>query len=237
MNSSTNGAADCRVRLAAAAEEAGSEDSRPNYRHNVWRQACGQAARMRQINTADRGGRTAAHDLARKAGDIELFSIALDAGMDFTLPDGDGAQPIHYLADRRDVIGGNLLRWLLASAGADVNAAAPGGFTALHLACRHADPERVRMLLKRNADLEARLDHEWTPLHFAAMHGPPDVVRLLLAAGADTGARTDGQARPAELAGGNAALLNDRDVMMRLWSGARPGDIRRRRALVGETRA
>lgn len=81
------------------------------------------------------------------------------------------------------------LRELLAG-GADVDAHAQQGATALHWAAFNGNAELVRMLLKAGARVDAVLDNGSTPLHLAAFEGHTDVVRLLLQHGADPSART-----------------------------------------------
>ena len=92
----------------------------------------------------------------------------------------------------------------LLEAGADPNAAAPDGATALHWAAYHDDGEAARILLDAGADPNAANDLDATPLWNASLNGSAAMVGMLLEAGADP----------------NAALLGGESVLM---TGARTG--------------
>jgi ankyrin repeat protein len=79
----------------------------------------------------------------------------------------------------------------LLGAGADVDAAAGDGMTALHWAAQDGRAEIVDVLLDASADVTAgtRIGG-YTPLHLAAGRGHADVVRRLLDAGSDPNATT-----------------------------------------------
>ena len=68
---------------------------------------------------------------------------------------------------------------------ADVNAAQPGGMTALHWATHHGHVATVRRLLATGADPQVTTEYSITPLAIACEAGRGDLTRLLLAAGAD----------------------------------------------------
>jgi hypothetical protein len=68
---------------------------------------------------------------------------------------------------------------VLLAAGADVNAAGKGGWTALHSACQRGHPELVKELLGAGASCTARNDDQNTPLHYAARR--PELGEELLA--------------------------------------------------------
>jgi len=71
----------------------------------------------------------------------------------------------------------------LLDAGADANAVAPDGKTALMW---HAsESEIAALLIERGADVHATDDDGQSALHIAATWGEPESVKLLLAAGAD----------------------------------------------------
>lgn len=87
------------------------------------------------------------------------------------------------------------VRALLAQ-GADVNAPAGDGATALHWAVHHDDDEVVGLLLEAGAHADAANDLAVTPLHLAAANGSALVVRRLLQAGARPGAATEAGVTP-----------------------------------------
>jgi ankyrin repeat protein len=77
----------------------------------------------------------------------------------------------------------------LLDKGADVNAKADKGFTALQAAAASGHTEIVRLLLARGADVNAVGFFGSNPLRIAAWNGHFDTVRTLLAQGADVNAR------------------------------------------------
>ena len=84
------------------------------------------------------------------------------------------------------------------AAGADPNATAADGATALHWAAYHDRGEAAGRLLDAGADPNATNDLDATPLWNAGVNGSPAMVGRLLAAGADP----------------NAALLGGESVLM-----------------------
>ncbi len=79
----------------------------------------------------------------------------------------------------------------LLKEGADVNAPAGDGMTALHWAAQRGDAELAGILLYGGASVAAvtRIGH-YTPLHIAAQVGSAAVVKALLAAGAEVTTRS-----------------------------------------------
>lgn len=74
----------------------------------------------------------------------------------------------------------------LLTAGADVNAGAHGGVTALHLAADAGDADLVALFIDRGAAIDPMLSlWQATPAHLAAAHGHHHIVTLLQQAGAD----------------------------------------------------
>ena len=133
-------------------------------------------------------------------------------------PTGARAQTILDAARAGD---GAALATLLAS-GADVNAAAGDGMTALHLAAEHGHAEVVGTLLDAGADVSAvtRIG-SYTPLHLAGRRGDGSAVEALLRAGADPNAlTTTSRATPLHLAAG--AVDGIRAVEALLRAGADP---------------
>jgi uncharacterized protein len=68
---------------------------------------------------------------------------------------------------------------LLVEAGADVNAAAAGGYTPLHLAASNGNREIIALLLENGANREARCDQGKIPADYARERGHVDVLALL----------------------------------------------------------
>lgn len=68
---------------------------------------------------------------------------------------------------------------LLVDAGADADAAQPGGFTALHSAAMSGNRELVELLLGRGAHATARTDAGKTPVELAREHGHDELAALL----------------------------------------------------------
>lgn len=74
---------------------------------------------------------------------------------------------------------------LLLKRGANPNALAEGGMTALMFAAESGDILLVKMLVLNGADLELSIDEGTTPLLIAVLNGHFDVVHFLLQKGAD----------------------------------------------------
>jgi hypothetical protein len=68
---------------------------------------------------------------------------------------------------------------LLVEAGADVNAAAAGGYTPLHLAASNGNRNVVTLLLEHGASREASCDQGKTAADYARERGHAEVVALL----------------------------------------------------------
>jgi ankyrin repeat protein len=85
---------------------------------------------------------------------------------------------------------GAIVRRLL-EAGADPNAALPGGETPLMTASRTGKVEAVQALLERKANLEAKESRGQTAIVWAAAEGNTETVKELIQAGADFKVRLD----------------------------------------------
>jgi ankyrin repeat protein len=100
----------------------------------------------------------------------------------------------------------------LLQKGADVNAAANDGMTALHWAADRGDAEMAEMLLYAGAhpDAVTRIG-QYTPLHVASRQGKVAVAKALLDKGADVNAKTTNSGATAlhmAAASGNAELIS-----------------------------
>jgi ankyrin repeat protein len=85
----------------------------------------------------------------------------------------------------------------LIAAGADVNAVAEGGWTALMKACynaelKHGFADVAKALVDAGANIEAPIGYGVRPLMLAAGYGETAVVEVLLQAGADVLAKNEG---------------------------------------------
>jgi uncharacterized protein len=67
----------------------------------------------------------------------------------------------------------------LIEAGANVNAAAAGGYTPLHIAASNGSRDMIVLLLENGADPAARCDQEKTPADYARERGHAEVLALL----------------------------------------------------------
>ncbi len=118
-----------------------------------------------------------------------VASLLCTAKADPGSRDNSGATPLMSAAQRRDL---DVVRTLL-SAGADPNAAADLGQTALHCAAQGGAAgslEAVTALVNAGADIDEETDEGITPLMAAAMRADTQVVAYLLQRGAKVNAQT-----------------------------------------------
>jgi len=118
---------------------------------------------------------------------VRCTLVHLAAAFGVLLACGDTA--VLYAADRARLIDAArtadaaALRTLIRQ-GADVNAAAPDGTTALHWASYRDNVDIADLLIRAGAKVDAANDLGATPLWTASMNGSPAMVRRLLQAGA-----------------------------------------------------
>ena len=89
---------------------------------------------------------------------------------------------------------------VLIANGADLEAKAPDGRTALMEVIDNVEPEAVEFLIAHGADVKAATPSGDTPLHFAAMRGTQDVAKFLMKLGANPYARNNQDLVPYEVA-------------------------------------
>eukprot|EP01065_Artemidia_motanka_P027777 TRINITY_DN3297_c3_g1_i1.p1 TRINITY_DN3297_c3_g1~~TRINITY_DN3297_c3_g1_i1.p1 ORF type:complete len:674 (+),score=231.11 TRINITY_DN3297_c3_g1_i1:57-2024(+) len=132
-----------------------------------------------------------------------------------------GTRPaLHCVCDHAEGYG-DLLRLLLSSESADVNAREAGnsGVTALHLACAKGNRALFDLLLAHpGIDVDAESDAGWRPLHVAASTNAAAMVERLHAAGADLERPNGRGSTPLHLACVSRALGAVRILLRRLAS-------------------
>ena len=116
--------------------------------------------------------------MASLRGDREMARMLIEFGnAEVRHP---GWAPIHYAAfnDKPDMV-----RYLL-SKGADKDALAPNGYTALMMAARGGHTEAARVLLHEDVDINVRSPDGATALRIARERKNSEIAELLLRAGA-----------------------------------------------------
>jgi ankyrin repeat protein len=123
---------------------------------------------------------------AAKRGDLPLVKRLLDDGADvnakvksMVYPCSNGWTALMYASNHSEVVE------LLLQKGADINARANDGNTALKSAALEGNAEVVKLLLEKGADINSTTQHGNTALRSAAFEGNVDVVKILLERGAD----------------------------------------------------
>lgn len=115
--------------------------------------------------------------VAAVSGDTQVAGWLLDRGAQLG---GEGWLPLHYAA----FAGKAEMAKFLISKGADKNALAPNGFTALMLAARGGHIEAARVILFEDPDVNHRTDSGDTALKIAIQKDLKAVADLLRRAGA-----------------------------------------------------
>ncbi|WP_422137337.1 ankyrin repeat domain-containing protein [Endozoicomonas sp. ALC020] len=120
------------------------------------------------VNIRDECGRTPLHLAAEKPECPDLFALLMEHGVRFDIPDNDGHRAIHIAVDA----GHELALETLIKNGADVNATARDGRTALHYAMVFGLPQDypktknhlglVRMLINAGAKVELSTGQGYT---------------------------------------------------------------------------
>jgi len=128
------------------------------------------------VSSRSADGYTALHFAALFA-KPEAARILLEAGapVDAVSANETRVQALHSAAAGRQI---DICRLLLA-AGAEVDARQAGGFTPLHEAARHGDPEMVELFLSAGADPAAMTDDGRHAADIAEASAHPDVARRL----------------------------------------------------------
>eukprot|EP00795_Rhopilema_esculentum_P017434 gene17434-9036_t len=116
--------------------------------------------------------------------DDSIILYLLKNSADINARDYYGATPLHYAAQRGNLMSVNEL---LTKQSIDIEAKDRTQMTALHCACSNGSLEVVEVLIEHNADLRCTDEENIRPLHFAAMEGHIDIVKLLFHAGEQTG--------------------------------------------------
>lgn len=168
-----------------------------------------------EVNTPAHDGSTALMSFARSKAPMEMIELLIAAGANVNVQDKAGrtalgaavyfkndalTQRLIALGAKADAVlrssGQTLLMFAATSsqdtvaallkAGADVNARAKSGQTALMSFAQSAtDPENLRMLVEVGADLEAQDENGTTALGYALLNRESKVVEYLLQAGAN----------------------------------------------------
>ncbi|KAI1080677.1 ankyrin repeat-containing domain protein [Whalleya microplaca] len=173
---------------------------------------------------------------------VAIFKMLLPVTADLDVVDGEGMTPLHQAVKLGDTFKDIVQLLLCSNSGlntmdgthsvckmANVDKAAPQGWTALHFA--HSAPSITEILLKKTSNVNPKTEETFvTPLMLAVESANVDVVSLLLKAGAAVNARdkegrtalhyigvASGSADVVDLLLGNGADVNARDV-----SGATP---------------
>jgi ankyrin repeat protein len=101
----------------------------------------------------------------------------------------EGRTPLHLVAERGDIVCGEVL----VAGGADLNARGAQEATALHWAAAKKNGEFGKWLVEKGAAPDLTDTLGWTPLFLADANGASELVPVLLAAGARTQATINGK--------------------------------------------
>jgi ankyrin repeat protein len=115
--------------------------------------------------------------MASLRGDLDIARLLLEHGAELN---HGGWAPIHYAAFENHAA---VIRYLIAK-GADKDAIAPNGYSALMLAARGGHLEAAKALLYEDADVRVKGPKGETALSIARQRGMTDFVELLKRAGA-----------------------------------------------------
>ena len=121
-----------------------------------------------------------------RAGALSTLALLLTVGVGIS-------QPRESIIDAARTGDTAAARTLLDAGGAEVDAPAPDGTTALHWAVHRDDLAIVELLIGAGADVDLTNDYGVTPLALACTNGSAEVVARLLDAGADPEVRTEGE--------------------------------------------
>ncbi|XP_064630486.1 ankyrin-2-like [Lineus longissimus] len=144
-------------------------------------------AKGANANQGNKYGESLLH-FAKKSTTVDLL---IRYGADPLNVDNYGNTPLHRACARSDV--DTELVTSFIKNGVDINATEnQGGYTALHLVCKHGNAEVVRLLLQHGASSEVRDQIlGFTALHTACVLGKIDVAKILIVNKADLEALDD----------------------------------------------
>ncbi|KAF4219679.1 hypothetical protein CNMCM5878_002738 [Aspergillus fumigatiaffinis] len=138
------------------------------------------------LHRADLDGMTPLH-YAAASGSLDCVRFLLREGADVNSCPVHGMTPLHYAAkspNAREIIE------VLVQAGAQVDAAASNGESALFGAVKSDDKDAVAVLLRSGASVTLRNQYNETILHTAAYSSSLSLLQTLVDAGADMTARS-----------------------------------------------
>jgi ankyrin repeat protein len=124
-------------------------------------------------------GYTLLHAITEFGNEVSL-TLLLAKGSDVNAVDHAGNTALHLAAKSRQAI----VQMLLDN-GAEIDASANDGRTALINAAESCRPDIVRLLIEKGANIKRKDSLDWSALHYAAFEGSATVVQMLLEKGAD----------------------------------------------------
>jgi len=119
-----------------------------------------------------------------KQQDTSIILYLLEKNANINARDYYGAAPLHYAAQRGNVVA---IQELLSHPNIDIEAKDRTQMTALHCACSNGSLDVVEVLIGSGANFRCTDEEDLRPLHFAAMEGHLAVVKLLFDCGEQKG--------------------------------------------------